>query len=205
MKKTIAALLVLLTVVIVTCVYQKTYEIYDTSPKKVTLIKINSTDKNEGIPSANISVPTPVKPVTITVTQPVFTVEKPVAVGQSKKSVPVKTAKVEKEEQEPTTPSLIDIIFNNNTADTQSPAHKEIVDYIIWALKNREIALKNRDEVEKRIHELAQQAMNERELVLEERNQQQDTLQKRQKQLIEDRDASYKRVIDQQTTNNGEK
>ena len=95
---------------------------------------------------------------------------------------------------------------------TQNASEKEIVDYIMWALKNRDIALKNRDEVEARIQELITKALNDRKvalndrkIVLDERSNNEVELEKLQTELIDARDASYESVINPKTTNQGEK
>ena len=75
----------------------------------------------------------------------------------------------------------------------------------MWALKNRDIALKNRDEVEARIQELITKALNDRKVVLEERNKNEVALEKLQTEQINARDASYESVINPKTTNQGEK
>ena len=88
---------------------------------------------------------------------------------------------------------------------TQNAGEKEIVDYIMWALKNRDIALKNRDEVEARIQELITKALQDRQVVLDERSKNEIALEKQQTALIDARDASYESVINPKTTNQGEK
>ena len=88
---------------------------------------------------------------------------------------------------------------------TQNTAEKEIVDYIMWALKNRDIALKNRDEVEARIQELVTKAFEDRQIVLDERSKNEVALEKLQAELIDARDASYESVINPKTTTQGEK
>ena len=88
---------------------------------------------------------------------------------------------------------------------TQTAGEKEIVDYIMWALKNRDIALKNRDEVEARIQELVTKAFEDRQIVLDERSKNEVALENLQTELIDARDASYESVINPKTTNQGEK
>ena len=70
----------------------------------------------------------------------------------------------------------------------------------MWALKNRDIALKNRDEVEARIQELINKALNDRKIVIEERTQNEVALEKLQIELIDARDADYQSVINPKIT-----
>jgi len=252
MKKSVLALLILLAVLIVTCVYQKTYTIYSTSPKELTLVERDTTakstvktgaveEKTSTIPV--VSVPTPIKPVEvkplletkpIVVHKPVLKTEKaaPSAENTTVDVKPViepkptvahkpvvKTEKpVEKEVKEKSAPSAKGTTPKAVTTEkpstestdkpkpvTQNAGEKEIVDYIMWALKNRDIALKNRDEVEARIQELITKALNDRKIVLEERSKNEIALEKLQTELIDARDASYESVINQKTTTQGEK
>jgi len=243
MQKSVLALLGLLSALIVTCVYQKTYTLYSTSPKEITLVESATpaqnkstvqtvaVEKKEEKTSPVISVPTSKKPVEvkpepdtkpITVDAPVVTTTKSVGKETVKKEAKEKSAP-EKTIQKPAQKVPAITTKKENTPNpavteksnpestlkaepvTQSAAEKEIVDYIMWALKNREIALKNRDEVVARIQELVTKALNDRQVVLEERSKNEVALEKMQTELIDARDASYESVINPKTTNQGEK
>lgn len=262
MKKSVFVLLVLLAVLIVTCVYQKTYTIYSTSPKKLTLVERETTTQSQSIakPVAAekkeektstlpiVSVPTPTKPVEVK--------PEPETKSVSEHKPAVKADKIVEEKSTTTTKSIKELIpfyqkmvekeakekaalsTKNSISEPKVPAtqteeasaskpvaieepkvesidktkpvaqksgEKEIVDYLMWALKNRDIALKNRDEVEARIQELITKALKDRQIVLDERSKNEVALKKLQTELIDARDASYESVINPKTTNQGEK
>lgn len=253
MKKSIFVLLVLLAVLIVTCVYEKTYEIYSTSPKELTLIERKSSTQSDSA-AANVPVTVekkvektsaPVSAVPI-VTKPVAVKPAPVVKSEPKvktttemKVVPaekpaIKTEKiVSKEVKKETTPSQklpavlteeanvskpaaiqknTAVSTNKQTPEVEKSGEEEIVDYLMWALKNRDIAMKNRDEVEARIHELITKAINDRKIaladrkvVLDERSKNEVELEKLQTEQIDARDASYESITNPKTTNQGEK
>ena len=221
MKKSILALLILLAVLIVTCVYQKTYTIYASSPKEIklverkTAVEIQSIEKTVAVEKKEqktstlpvVSVPTPTKHVEekpVPKTKPVIE-HKPVVTTE--KAV----TKEAKEKIEPSTTNSTPvasspvIITNEVTTPKPAAAEQEIVDYLMWALKNRDLALKNRDEVEARIQELINKALKDRKVVLEERKNNEVALEKLQTELIDARDASYESVINPKTPKQGKK
>lgn len=250
MKKSVLALLVLLGILIVTCVYQKTYTIYAAYPKELTLIerkttiephhtaKAVSVEKIEEKPSALpvISAPTPVKHKEAKPeSQSISAVEKKSVPENkpAKKTEKSSTQAIVKETKAKTIAPL-----TNDTVETKEPAvsakkenkaqsavkqapktemhlqketvvknnsEEEIVNYLMWALKNRDIALKNRDEVQARIQELITKALNDRKVVIEERTKNEVILEKREAELIDARDASYENVTNPKTTIQGEK
>ncbi len=229
MKKSVLVLLLLLVVLIVTCVYDKTYTIYSTSSaKEIILVERKNVSKQENttqtvgewrkeIKSTALPVataPTSTKPVEVkpepeVAHKPVVKTEKTVEKEAKKKTVPstknsIPAAKVPailtKEASAPKP-----VTTDKTKPVTQNAEEKEIVDYLMWALKNRDIALKNRDEVEARIQELITKALNDRKVVLEERNKNEVALEKLQTEQINARDASYESVINPKTTNQGEK
>ena len=229
MKKSVLVLLLLLVVLIVTCVYDKTYTIYSTSSgKEVILVERKNVSKQENttqtvgewreeIKSTALPVataPTSTKPVEVkpepeVAHKSVVKTEKTVEKEAKKKTVPstknsIPAAKVPailtKEASAPKP-----VTTDKTKPVTQNAEEKEIVDYLMWALKNRDIALKNRDEVEARIQELITKALNDRKVVLEERNKNEVALEKLQTEQINARDASYESVINPKTTNQGEK
>lgn len=240
MKKSVLVLIVLLAVLIVTCVYQKTYAIYSTSPKELTLIERKTTTQSESTAKTAaverkeqktstipvVSVPTPTKPIEVKPVpktkpvlahKPVVKTEKVVAKEVKEKAAPSKTnstpaakvpavltKKASIPKPEATQKSKTESEDQSQPV-TQNAAEKEIVDYIMWALNNRDIALKNRDEVEARIQELITKALNDRKVVLDERSKNEVELEKMQAELIDARDTSYESVINPETTNQGEK
>lgn len=250
MKKSVLALLVLLGVLIVTCVYQKTYSIYSTYPKKLTLVERKKTtvphntvkagtvkeieEKPSALPVSSAPIPVKhkeakpepqIKPEdkikSVQETKPVKNTEK-ASTQAVKKENKVKTttqitnnadqtnASAAVKEKESIFQPLVTKESKTGTALQKKTVVKhnseeEIVDYLMWALKNREIALKNRDEVRARIQELITKALNDRKIVIEERTKNEITLQKLQTELIDARDASYESVTNPKTTIQGEK
>ncbi len=260
MKKSVLALLILLAVLIVTCIYQKTYTIYSTSPKKLTLVERKTTAQSESTVKTDaiekkeektsilpvVSVNTPTKHTEVNPepeTKPAVKTDKTVEIQstatetksmkelmsfyqemKNKNDKETATLSAKKSVPEEAVPTVITkdmttpkpVVTKENTHEvepvTQNTGEKEIVDYIMWALKNRDIALKNRDEVEARIQELLTQvfndrkvALNERKIVLDERSKNEVELEKYQIELIDARDASYESVTNPKTTNQGEK
>ncbi len=162
--------------------------------------------KEETVPSTK---PVEVKPEPEVAHKPVVKTEKTIEKEAKKKTVPstknsIPAAKVPailtKEASAPKP-----VTTDKTKPVTQNAEEKEIVDYLMWALKNRDIALKNRDEVEARIQELITKALNDRKVVLEERSKNEIALEKLQTEQINARDASYESVINPKTTNQGEK
>ena len=250
MKRSIFALLTLLAVLIIICVYQKTYTIYSTSSNELTLVERKPTTQNTSndktvaveqkeekaavLPA--FSAPTPAEPAeikqkpetkSVSAHTPTTKTDKAAEITpvQEQKAV-LKTEKtVEKEVKTQTTPSTKNSVSASNVPSvqtkeentpkpvateqtvpaTQNTGEKEIVDYIMWALKNRDIALRNRDEVEARIQDLITKAINDRQIVLEERSKNEIALIKLQTEQIDARDASYESVINPKTTTQGEK
>ncbi len=250
MKKSIFVLLVLLAILIVTCVYQKTYEIYSTSPKEITLIErkpttqstattatVEKKEEKTTIPAVTPA-PVPTKPIAI---KPAPVVKAESAVKKEAKVKVVETEKavakeVKKEAvqstensapadkvpvvmtEKATTPKSVAIqkstsdTANKPAPTTEKSGEEEIVDYVMWAMKNRDIAMKNRDQVVARIQELITKAINdrkvaldERKVVLDERSKNEVELEKLQTEQIDARDASYESVTNPKTTNQGEK
>lgn len=227
MNKSILALLFLLVTLILTCVYEKTYSIYSAdAPKELILVERNDTPQSKSTAETAavkkkeektstlpvVSVPTPTKPVEVKPVlekKPVVKTEKTVereakvdASPVTKKSAPApKVPVVTTKETNAPKP----VVIEKTEPVTQTAGEKEIVDYIMWALKNRDIALKNRDEVEARIQELVTKAFEDRQIVLDERSKNEAALAKSQTELIDARDASYESVINPKTTNQGEK
>jgi len=255
MKKFVLPLLALLSVLIVTCVYQKTYTIYSASSNELTLVERKATsqskstvetvvvetkeEKTSTLPVAPVNTPT--KPVEVkpesenksvsehkstAKTDKAVEIESETTTKSMKELIPFYQQMIKKEAKEKATPSTknstpvkkVPTVTTEEVATpkaepvTQNASEKEIVDYVMWALNNRDIALKNRDEVEARIHDLINKALNDRKvaladrkIVLDERSKNEVELEKLQAEQIDARDASYESVINPKTTNQGEK
>lgn len=151
MKKPILALLVLLFLVIFTCVYQKTDILY---------AKYNDNTSNT-LPTITLKPLTVVKkePSEVKVQEKVTKVAK---VAHLEKEI--KVTKTETEvEQKP--------VIKQETSTATPPASTkkndiEEIDALMQALKDREIAFKNRDEFELYIEELIRQALENRSITI---------------------------------------
>jgi len=251
MKMSIFALLSLLLILIVTCVYEKTYTLYSTSSKELTLVErapiVQVNQKSVIVEKKEEQIPVqPPKTLKLEETKPT-TKAQPISIPESKtkpaeQKKPVvqsakETTKLATEIQEPqmivtaksivaakqgkptprqstekmkvTSVPKLPTVLKNHTQVTPAPqihnSEKEIVDYIMWALNNRALALKNREAVEARIQDLITQALNDRKVVLEERSSNEVELMKHQAELIDARDAAYESVTNPKTKKEGEK
>lgn len=164
MKKPILALLVLLFLLIFTCVYQKSDVLYAKTNDNPSSALPTITLKP--LPAVK-NEPTEVK-IQAIVTKVAITevVQKPVA----------------KQETTPVTPP---------TPDQAPQKEIEEIDALMQALKDREVAFKNRDEFELYIQELINQAMENRAIAI---NQQQKDIEEIDAlmQALKDREIAFK-------------
>ncbi len=80
----------------------------------------------------------------------------------------------------------------------------EIVDYVMWALENRNIALANRDKVVLRIEELVKKILAERLKTIEKRDNRMLALEKQQQETLDARDIMYEKILQTNTIHTGE-
>ncbi len=180
MKKSILALLVLLFLLILTCVYQKTDVLYakynDTPPN--TLATITPT------PLSRIAKETTMvkseekkieKEIIITKTE-AEVLPKPI-VKQKILPVPVSTKQ-----------KILPIPVSTKQNDIEE------IDSLMQALKEREDAFKNRDEFELHLRQLIKQALENRSAAIAHMNKEELHLIELQKELIKARDRVYDKI-----------
>ncbi len=188
MKKTILALLVLLFLLILTCVYQKTDVLY---------AKYNDHPQNTS--------PT-------IILKPLHMVKKLVEVKIEEKVTKVaeiaqEEVKITKTETEVVQTPVIKQETPAATPPVPTPAKQkdiEEIDALMQALKNREIAFKNRDEFELYIQRLIKQALDNRTIAISHMNNEELHLIELQKELIKARDTAYDKIGQTNNPTSGE-
>lgn len=201
MKKSIFVLFMLLLVLIITCVYQKTDTLYTAShPDIVTPAKDKAyTEKNAKTPSTEGILLTEEK--SLKKRSPLVVEKERVIQTKVAPQIETKTALIHTEQKHST--SIV------QTKEVSSPERKElageeIVDYVMWALENRNIALANRDKVVLRIEELVKKILDERLQTIEKRDNRMLALEKQQQETLDARDIMYKKILQTNTIHTGE-
>ncbi len=191
MKKSILALLVLLFLLILTCVYQKTDVLYT---------KYNDNPPNT-LPTITL------KPLPTVKKEPteVIKVQEKVAVAVATKIADVavnKEMKITKSETE-----VVQTPTGTPSAPIPAPPKQndiEEIDSLMQALKNREIAFKNRDAFELYIQRLIKQALDNRTIAISHMNNEESHLIELQKELIKARDHAYNKIGQTNNPTSGE-
>ena len=166
MKKSILVLLFLLLGLIVTCVYQKTYALYALQNDEQSTPVQNVTTETTAQKKVKELVETPNKTqhvVTQTNKSDVQNVPTNKVASAPKKvlsPVHVTTTKVLK--NKPATPAS-----KPASAQTTQMEEKEVVDYLLSILNDRDLAIKKRDAVEQNLHVLIKKALEERRIVIQ--------------------------------------
>lgn len=191
MQKSILALLVLLFLLILTCVYQKTDVLY---------AKYNETTPK---PLATIS-PTPLplmkkEPIPLMKKEPMETkVDEKVAEELAvEKSAEKKEIKITKSETEVVkTPVIRQKIATAPPPASTSAKQKDIeeIDTLMRALKDREVAFKNRDAFELHLQQLIKKALENRSAAITHMNKEELHLIELQKELLKARDIAYEKI-----------
>lgn len=253
MKKTIFALFVLLLLLMVTCVYQKTPILYANSAgKHITPPDVIET---ETVIVVKESVKTPIIPVKekITVAK---TIEKKSEVktlvqreqstlAQTEKNTPkpvlTQNSDLEEEEEQTLLSKLKAVVLKrlrtndqeaeeryleerkpaiseNAPASEKTPAviedisltvtcntsEEEIINHLVEALRNQDLAFKNRDKFLLEIEALIKRALEDRFIAIENRKKEDQVLDKAQKVLLEERETVSKNVPKTYTITPGE-
>lgn len=189
MKKSILALLLLLFLLILTCVYQKTSVLYEEN-------------RDSTIDTATTSI----------ATTPLSIIKKEVA------EVKVKEREIEKRQREtemtktkvlskPVAKQEIPTITTAPPAPVPVLAKKkdiEEIDALMQALKNREIAFQNRDKFELYIQRLIKQALDDRTIAISHMNNEELHLIELQKELLKTRDSAYEKIGQPNNPTSGE-
>lgn len=192
MKKSILVLSVLLFLLILSCVYQNTYTLYE---------KYHNTNAS----ILTIASPTPVSAPKqaiseVTIPHSNNVIQKPI-----KPSIVAQVTPAKKAETKVVEKSIPD--SKTNIEDTDTTAHKkepqiifakkqdlEEIDSLLEALKRRDIALKHRDDLILRIQQLIKQALDNRSTVIQDMNKDEQHLLQVQKELLKTRDIAYDKI-----------
>ncbi len=164
MKKSILVLSVLLLLLILTCVYQKAY--------------VPFVNHNDDHPNTLTTMPP----------APIHTVKKETTELKVKeKEIPrsITQTEVLDEPISKDKPSSVPVSKDNDIAK---------IDTLVQALKEREVALKNRDEFELHIQQLINQALEDRSAAIAHMNQEELRLIELQKELLKTRDIAYDKI-----------
>lgn len=208
MKKPILVLLVLLFLLILSCVYQKTEVLYaktnDNLPNTlpaITLKPLPAVKKeHKSTKSVTEVVQKPlIKQETSTTTQKVQL--------QAKVAVVENKIKITKSVTEAVPKPLIKQKITATTPVAPTPAKQkdiEEIDTLMQALKNREVAFKNRDAFELYIQRLIKQALDDRTIAISYMNNEELHLLELQKELIKARDHDYNQIGQTNNPTSGE-
>jgi len=196
MKKSILTLLFLLLLLIMTCVYQKTYTLYaQTTEDHTTIVPMKQnaliSPKKEAIVVKHTEdIPTkklveekqPLQEPSFldTVTKSITTVITPKKQETKDRIVTPATIKSEA--------ITIPIIVEKDTSSTQKE-EKEVVDYLLSVLKEQDDALVARDEAEEKLHTLIKHVLQNRQIAIENMEKASLDIDKGQKERLEKRDA----------------
>ena len=196
MKKPILVLLVLLFLLILSCVYQKTEVLYaktnDTTRNTLPTITLKPLPAVEKVVNvAKIAEET----VTETVAEIVVVAEEAIVGKETKNEAEVVQKPLIKQETPTVTPA---------TAVLAEKKDIEEIDALMQALKNREIAFKNRDAFELHLQQLIKQALDNRIIAISHMNNEELHLREMQKELIKDRDHAYNMIGQTNNPTSGE-
>lgn len=188
MKKSIFVLTILLFALIISCVYQKTHTIYAASDTDIV------TSSKEGMPTAkNANTPSTEE---ILLTKKVRTTQTKATPQTGIKTAVIPTEKKHSTSMVPTK--------KMTTPKRKALEGEEIVDYVMWALENRNIALANREKVVLRIEELVKKILDERLKTIEKRDNRMLALEKQQQETLDARDIMYQKILQTNTIHTGE-
>ena len=96
------------------------------------------------------------------------------------------------------------VIENISLTVTYNTSEEEIVDHLVEALKQQDLAFKNRDKFLLEIEALIKRALDDRYLAIEHRKKEELALKKIQKVILEERDLNVKKIPEPYTINPGE-
>ena len=95
-------------------------------------------------------------------------------------------------------------IENISLTVTYNTSEEEIVDHLVEALKQQDLAFKNRDKFMLEIEELIKRALDDRCVAISHRKKEELALKKTQKVLLDERDLNTKKIPEPYTINPGE-
>jgi len=180
MKKSIFVLLFLLLGLIVTCVYQKTYALYALQNHEqstpVQNVTTETTSKKQVIREKEVKKPvkTP-KKIQHVVAETKKKVVPNIPTSKVVKTVHTEKVVIPKKVLSPAQVTTTKVVKNKPATPTSKPAsvqttqmeEKEVVDYLLSILNDRDLAIKNRDAVEQNLHLLIKKALEERRIVIQ--------------------------------------
>lgn len=120
---------------------------------------------------------------------------------ESKQSTSVNTSENQEAQKKSTAPSFVKVPSQEITHNT---SEEEIIDHLVLALKNQDLALKNRDKLELEIEALIKRALDDRCTAIAHRKKEALALEKTQKALLEERDQLSKKIPQPYTITPGE-
>jgi len=184
MKKHILVLLFLLLTLIITCVYQKTYTIYSQQRGEDSTSTQNLKHEVVGISKEN-EIATKQKTLTNQTTKKDVTHDKYSAASNKVMNVitPVKNGKVPVSQGKEILPSSTDTTMHTKTEE------KEVIDYLLSVMKERDIVLLQRDKEEAKLHALIKKALENRRLAIENMHQVSTQIEKEHQARLAERDA----------------
>ena len=206
MKKSIFLLLFLFLVLVITCVYQKTYTLYENTHAEdentkqiVSIAAVTSPKKEQAVPEQKKVVQATLKVANEPKSEMVT--EKPAkelsflekikttvasAVTSEKKDVPVN--EVVEEKSKPL------VITTKEHTVTTEVEEKEVVDYLLTVLKEQDVALAKRDEAESKLHALITQVLEERHIAIENMEKASLDIDTRHQKRLEERDVKSQNI-----------
>ncbi|PTB83817.1 hypothetical protein C9926_00945 [Sulfurovum lithotrophicum] len=192
MNKSIFTLLFLLLLLIVTCVYQKTYTLYaqttevDTTVNVVKEAEIQSFQKEQPIKIVDHNVVT---------AHEGRRVKEPTILEKIKTTVSSVISSNKNEHQTKISPTvetenkIITQIKTMKKPVVKTEAEeKEVVDYLLTVLDERDLALIHRDEAESRLHALIKKALENRRLAIENMHKTSNQIDKAHQKRLKERD-----------------
>jgi vacuolar-type H+-ATPase subunit I/STV1 len=190
MKKSILVLSVLLFLLILTCVYQNTYRLYEkyhssTSNTLNTVTPVSLLKKEISeikVPKQEVILPKSVKPAIVSSVISSKKTEPEIL----EKDIPDSKIKIEDTDTFPHKQET-EIIFAKKK-------DLEEIDSLLQALKNRDIALQYRDELILRIQELIKQVLDNRTTTIDQMNNEEEHLLQLHEELLKTRDIAYDKI-----------
>ncbi len=188
MKKSIFLLLFLFLVLLVTCVYQKTYTLYENT---------HATDKNtlQNVKIKRVTTSTKKEPV---VNKEEKSATKELGLVEKIKTSVISAINSEKEDV-PNSVNIVKesrplvVIPKKNALNTKIE-EKEVVDYLLTVLKEQNIALAHRDEAESKLHALITQVLKERHIAIENMEKASLDIDTRHQKQIKERDVKSQNI-----------
>lgn len=199
MKKTLFVLFLLLFILIITCVYQKTYTIYS---QQTTI------ENNVSQPVVEVKSLSHIN----TKNEVVTTKKEPIQEATLLERIQSSVMSVMTSDEDENKTKAVNKLSNTQTNDSVATTNdaqplgkeeQEIVDYLISVLKERDLAIAERDKVEAQLQDIINKALEERRLAIDNMHSEVDRLEKEKKILLEERDLTAKLLETKHTNEEG--